>query len=191
MPPLVRRIRVSDVENIHHVKGLVMRPYNTREIIERDRQSRSTGVGCSLSKNDIRTFASGANDQPPTLPRTKLRAPLTGNHGLVRSPTPGQRLKLDHNSQLLQGPQAWIALRGLRAGGSGHEVPRVTVGVFPKLQKERRRARALAVLARLMFRILFHAEIASNLLRLSPEHEASSGEHLWVGFGKTEDHDPA
>ena len=70
-----------------------MRAYNTCEIIERDRQIRSTGVGYGLSKNDIRTFASEAYDQLPTLPRSDLRVPLTGNHGLVRSPTMEKRVK--------------------------------------------------------------------------------------------------
>lgn len=80
------------VGHIPHVKGLARSPYNTREIIERNRQIRSSGVRCGLGKNDIRTSASGAYDQPPTLPRLELRAPLTGDHGLVRSPTLEKRL---------------------------------------------------------------------------------------------------
>ena len=46
-------IRVLHVGHIQHVKGLARRPYNTREIIERNRQIRSSGVRCGLGKNDI------------------------------------------------------------------------------------------------------------------------------------------
>ena len=62
------------------------------EIREYDRQIRSSGVGCSLSKDEIGTSPSEAYDQPTTLPRNDIRPPVNGNHGLGHSPAM-ERLK--------------------------------------------------------------------------------------------------